>query len=80
MSQIFGHFVTHELSHTRTLGSSGGGGGGGEGGGTRGVPASSRPVIANYCSQACGFGFRDSKLRVTQARPWGRGFSVTPLH
>lgn len=62
------------------LGSSDGGGGEG---GTRGVPASCRPVIANYCSQACGFGFRDCKLRVTQAAPparRGRGFSVTLLH
>lgn len=40
--------------------------------GPRGVPASSRHVTANYCSQACCFGFCDCKLRVTQ-RPEGEG-------
>lgn len=68
MSEVFRHFVTHELRHTHshthsrthvrgypTLGAN-----------TPGVAASSRPVIANYCLRACGFGFRDCQLCITQ--------------
>lgn len=81
VSQVFGHFVTHEVSRTHTLrprsvlaavtvvevhG------------GREALEARRRHlVIANYCSQARGFGFCDCKLRVTQL-PEGEGLLRHP--
>lgn len=59
---------THTFILTQALGAN-----------TPGVPASPRPVIANYCLQACGFGFRDCQLCITQPvfRDWVKSFSMS---